>query len=319
MTPLPESLLESVAAAAVREGLADAIFTRLSTPLGRLLVVQGPGRDRADRLRERARGRRARPRSPRRSARTSSAPTASWPRPATRCRSTSRATRSASTSPSTCGSPTRRSGAPCSSTCAAVPRGETVSYGELAARAGNPRAARAVGTACALQPGADRRALPPRASRHGPARQLRRRARAQGAAVDARGGPTDSVTVIDLITTCAAGSPLSGSDWIDADLVDHVHPPRDLAEQRVVGRQRLRAFAGDHEELGAARARRLGLRLGHGDDVLVVLEVARRGLDHAVARDRPSRRRPGRRPGSRSPGRCGGSSARRRTSCRPGT
>jgi methylated-DNA-[protein]-cysteine S-methyltransferase len=41
MTPLPDSLLESVAAAAVREGLADAIFTRLSTPVGRLLVVQG--------------------------------------------------------------------------------------------------------------------------------------------------------------------------------------------------------------------------------------------------------------------------------------
>ena len=41
MTPLPESLLESVAAAAVREGLADAVFTRLSTPIGRLLVVQG--------------------------------------------------------------------------------------------------------------------------------------------------------------------------------------------------------------------------------------------------------------------------------------
>jgi len=42
MTPLPESLLEAVAAAAVREGLADAVFTRLSTPIGRLLVVQGP-------------------------------------------------------------------------------------------------------------------------------------------------------------------------------------------------------------------------------------------------------------------------------------
>jgi methylated-DNA-[protein]-cysteine S-methyltransferase len=42
MTPLPDSLLEAVASAAVREGLADAIFTRLSTPLGRLLVVQGP-------------------------------------------------------------------------------------------------------------------------------------------------------------------------------------------------------------------------------------------------------------------------------------
>ena len=33
MTPLPESLLESVAAAAVREGLADAVFTRLRTAI----------------------------------------------------------------------------------------------------------------------------------------------------------------------------------------------------------------------------------------------------------------------------------------------
>ena len=41
MTPLPDSLLESVAAAAVREGLADALFTRLRTPIGRLLLVQG--------------------------------------------------------------------------------------------------------------------------------------------------------------------------------------------------------------------------------------------------------------------------------------
>ena len=42
MTPLPDTLLEAVASAAVREGLADAIFTRLKTPLGKLLVVQGP-------------------------------------------------------------------------------------------------------------------------------------------------------------------------------------------------------------------------------------------------------------------------------------
>ena len=41
MIPLPDHLLESVAAAAVREGLADAVFTRLRTPIGRLLVVQG--------------------------------------------------------------------------------------------------------------------------------------------------------------------------------------------------------------------------------------------------------------------------------------
>ncbi len=41
MTPLPDTLLEAVAAAAVREGLADAVFTRLRTPIGRLLVVLG--------------------------------------------------------------------------------------------------------------------------------------------------------------------------------------------------------------------------------------------------------------------------------------
>jgi len=41
MTPLPDSLLEAVASAAVREGLVDAVFTRLRTPIGRLLVVQG--------------------------------------------------------------------------------------------------------------------------------------------------------------------------------------------------------------------------------------------------------------------------------------
>ena len=41
MTPLPDSLLEAVASAAVREGLADAVFTRLSSPIGRLLVVHG--------------------------------------------------------------------------------------------------------------------------------------------------------------------------------------------------------------------------------------------------------------------------------------
>ena len=41
MTPLPDTLLEKVASAAVAEGLADAIFTRLRTPIGRLLVVQG--------------------------------------------------------------------------------------------------------------------------------------------------------------------------------------------------------------------------------------------------------------------------------------
>lgn len=43
MTPLPHALLEDLAAAAVAEGLADALFTRLDSPIGRLLVVAGPG------------------------------------------------------------------------------------------------------------------------------------------------------------------------------------------------------------------------------------------------------------------------------------
>jgi len=43
MTPLPDTLSSRLAAAAVAEGLADAVFTRLDSPLGRLLVIAGPG------------------------------------------------------------------------------------------------------------------------------------------------------------------------------------------------------------------------------------------------------------------------------------
>ncbi len=38
---LPARLLDSIASAAVREGLADAVYTRLRTPIGTLLIVQG--------------------------------------------------------------------------------------------------------------------------------------------------------------------------------------------------------------------------------------------------------------------------------------
>ena len=38
---LPTALLDSIASAAVREGLVDALYTRLDTPIGALLVVQG--------------------------------------------------------------------------------------------------------------------------------------------------------------------------------------------------------------------------------------------------------------------------------------
>jgi methylated-DNA-[protein]-cysteine S-methyltransferase len=152
MTPLPESLLESVAAAAVREGLADAIFTRLATPIGRLLVVQGPrglvriafegepddrvlaevahvlgpnviGSDRElaaerDALSDYLEG---------------DATGLALPVDLRLMRTPFRRTVLETL---------RRD----------VHRGETVSYGELAAAAGNPRAARAVGTACARNP-----------------------------------------------------------------------------------------------------------------------------------------------------------------------
>jgi methylated-DNA-[protein]-cysteine S-methyltransferase len=151
MTPLSESLLESVAAAAVREGLADAIFTRLNTPLGRLLVVQGPqglvriafpeeaedrvladvagvfgpnviGSDRElsvqrDALSEYLEG---------------DATSLSLP-----------------VDLRLMAAPFRRA---VLEKLREVPRGSTVSYGELAARAGNPGASRAVGTACARNP-----------------------------------------------------------------------------------------------------------------------------------------------------------------------
>jgi len=38
---LPAPFLDALASAAVREGLADAVFTRLPSPIGRLLIVQG--------------------------------------------------------------------------------------------------------------------------------------------------------------------------------------------------------------------------------------------------------------------------------------
>ncbi|HET6549297.1 MAG TPA: methylated-DNA--[protein]-cysteine S-methyltransferase [Solirubrobacter sp.] len=150
MTPLSESLLESVAAAAVREGLADAVFTRLSTPIGKLLVVQGP----AGLVRIAFEG-----------------------EPEDR----TLAEVAAALGPNVIGSdrelaherdalseyfegghppdlpvdlrlmtaPFRRA---VLEKLREVPSGQTVSYGELARRAGNPKAARAVGTACARNP-----------------------------------------------------------------------------------------------------------------------------------------------------------------------
>ena len=102
-----------------------------------------------------------------------------------------------------------------------VPRGKTVSYGELAARAGNPKAARAVGTACARNPipivVPCHRVLPGTGALGnyggGPERKralLELEGSPRGAASPR---PARTLTVIDLITTWAAGAPF-GSAWI---------------------------------------------------------------------------------------------------------
>jgi methylated-DNA-[protein]-cysteine S-methyltransferase len=152
MTPLPESLLESVAAAAVREGLADAIFTRLSTPIGRLLVVQGregivrvgfeeEAEDRV--LAEVAAGL-----GPR---------ILASDRELAATRDTLDAYFAGEGDPqgvpvdlSLVAAPFRH--AVLETLHDSVPRGQVVTYGALAQRAGNPRAYRAAATACARNP-----------------------------------------------------------------------------------------------------------------------------------------------------------------------
>jgi methylated-DNA-[protein]-cysteine S-methyltransferase len=153
MTPLPDHLLESVAAEAVREGLADALFTVVPTPIGRLTVVSGDrgivrvgfeeepvdsvlayvaerlgprvlrtDRELADvreKLQEYLEGERTEDLDLPYDLRL-------------------------------VGSPFRR--AVLETLEREVHRGDTVRYGELAARVGHPKAARAAGTACATNP-----------------------------------------------------------------------------------------------------------------------------------------------------------------------
>ena len=153
MIPLPQQLLESVAAEAVREGLADALFTRVSTPIGTLTVVSGDRgivrigfddepEDRVLAPVANALGPRVL-RSDRELADVREALQAylegereddlDLPYDLTLVRS-----------------PFRRS--VLEALHREVHRGETIRYGELAARAGNAKAARAAGTACATNP-----------------------------------------------------------------------------------------------------------------------------------------------------------------------
>ena len=152
MTPLPDHLLEKLASAAVHEGLADAVFTRIPSPIGQLVVVQGPDGIVSigfDEHRERDLARAAEALGPRvvfsRSelARTEEAlaaylegehdDLAALPVDLRLARGEFR----------------RRA---LEALHASVGHGETVTYTELARRAGNPRAIRAAGSACATNP-----------------------------------------------------------------------------------------------------------------------------------------------------------------------
>jgi methylated-DNA-[protein]-cysteine S-methyltransferase len=152
MTPLPDSLLESVAAAAVREGLADALFTRLHTPIGKLLVVQGPeGLVRIgfeEEAEDRALAEVAAALGPRILA--SDRELAGERDALSSYLEGGTATLDLPVDLRLMASPFRH--AVLEELHRSVHRGETVTYGQLAARAGNPKASRAVGTACARNP-----------------------------------------------------------------------------------------------------------------------------------------------------------------------
>jgi methylated-DNA-[protein]-cysteine S-methyltransferase len=151
MTPLTEKFLDSLAAAAVREGLADAVYTHLPTPIGRLLVVQGEmgvmrigfEEEPEDLL-------------------LAGVAAGVGPRIVASDRELA-ATRDALSAYLEGDSVTltlpvdlRLARAPFRrevlQTLRGVARGATITYGALAERAGHPRAARAVGTACARNP-----------------------------------------------------------------------------------------------------------------------------------------------------------------------
>ena len=152
MTPLSDAFLDRLASAAVSEGLADAVYTTLSTPLGPLVVVQG----RNGVLRIAFEGEPL-------DATLARVAAGVGPRivQSDRELAATRDTLSAylEGDDDTLGLPVdlrlargpfRR--AVLDTLHREVHRGEVVTYGELAAQAGNPRAVRAVGTACATNP-----------------------------------------------------------------------------------------------------------------------------------------------------------------------
>jgi methylated-DNA-[protein]-cysteine S-methyltransferase len=151
MTPLPSHLLEAVASAAVREGLADAVYTRVSTPIGRLLVVGGsegllrigfeeePEDDLLADIAARVGPRVVSSESEMAPARDELQAYLEGDRETFDLPVDLRLARGEF----------RRAAL---QKLMEIPRGEVVTYAELAARSGNPRAARAAGTACATNP-----------------------------------------------------------------------------------------------------------------------------------------------------------------------
>ena len=151
MTPLSEKFLDSLASAAVREGLADAVFTRLSTPLGRLLVVQGAKgivrigfeEEPEDALLADVASGLARIVASDRELRVARDALSAYLEGDADSLALPVDLRLAR-------APFRR--AVLETLHREVARGATISYGALASRSGHPRAARAVGTACARNP-----------------------------------------------------------------------------------------------------------------------------------------------------------------------
>jgi methylated-DNA-[protein]-cysteine S-methyltransferase len=152
MTPLPDHLLEKIASAAVQEGLADAVFTRLPSPIGDLVIVQGPNGILSigfDEHRDRDLSRVVEAIGPRVVASDSELASTrdvlseylegegdELPSLPVDLRLARGAFRRAALE----------------ALHASVRHGQTVTYTELAKRAGNPRAIRAAGTACATNP-----------------------------------------------------------------------------------------------------------------------------------------------------------------------
>jgi methylated-DNA-[protein]-cysteine S-methyltransferase len=152
MTPLSDAFLDRLASAAVREGLADAVYTTLSTPIGPLVVVQGDhgvlriafeGEPLDRTLAGVAAG--VGPRivqSDRELAATRDTLSAYLEGDDDRL--------DLPVDFSLVGGPFRR--AVLETLHREVHRGEVVTYGALARQAGNPRAVRATGSACATNP-----------------------------------------------------------------------------------------------------------------------------------------------------------------------